>query len=62
MLDVKMLRKDIDGAAELLKKKHFKLDVELFNQLEQQRKESDIKTQALQSDRKKASKKNWRAS
>ena len=57
MLDVKLLRQDIDAVAELLKKKNFELDIEQFKQLESQRKESDIQTQNLQSERKKASKK-----
>ncbi|CAA0119463.1 Serine--tRNA ligase [BD1-7 clade bacterium] len=57
MLDVKLLRKDIETVAEQLKKKHFGLDVSRFNTLESQRKDSDVHTQNLQSERKKASKK-----
>ncbi|CAA0119626.1 Serine--tRNA ligase [BD1-7 clade bacterium] len=57
MLDVKLLRKDIETVAEQLKKKHFELDVSRFNTLESQRKDSDVHTQNLQSERKKASKK-----
>lgn len=57
MLDVKLLRQNIDVVANALKKKHFELDVELFKNLEAQRKESDMQTQNLQSERKKASKK-----
>ena len=57
MLDIKLLRQDIDAVAASLQKKHFTLDVALFKQLEADRKDSDMQTQSLQSERKKASKK-----
>ncbi|NRB40488.1 MAG: serine--tRNA ligase [Pseudomonadales bacterium] len=57
MLDIKLLRQDIDAVAASLQKKHFSLDIALFKQLEADRKDSDIQTQSLQSERKKASKK-----
>jgi seryl-tRNA synthetase len=56
MLDIKLLRGDIHAVAEQLKKKHFQLDIELFHRLDAKRKESDVRTQDLQSERKKASK------
>jgi seryl-tRNA synthetase len=56
MLDIKLLRNDIDNVAAQLKKKRFELDVEKFRQLEAQRKESDVRVQDLQSERNKASK------
>lgn len=57
MLDIKLLRNDVGLVAGQLQKRGFTLDVDQFNQLESSRKASDIKTQQLQSDRKKASKK-----
>ncbi len=57
MLDIKLLRKDIETVATALKKKKFSLDVAAFKALEEQRKESDMQTQNLQAERKKASKK-----
>ena len=57
MLDSKLLRADIDAVAQALQKRGFTLDVARFNELERQRKASDIKTQELQSERKQASKK-----
>lgn len=57
MLDIKLLRQNIEGVAEQLQKKNFPLDVAAFQQLDAERKETDIKTQELQSERKKASKK-----
>ncbi|MCY4044979.1 MAG: serine--tRNA ligase [Cellvibrionales bacterium] len=57
MLDIKLLRNDVDTIANALQKRGFTFDVDQFNQLESMRKASDIKTQQLQSDRKKASKK-----
>lgn len=57
MLDVKILRQDIESVATKLKVKGFDLDCQTFQALEQQRKESDVQTQSLQAERKKASKK-----
>ena len=55
MLDIKLLRSDIDSAAAKLQKRGFALDIELFRSLEAQRKEADVKAQQLQAERKKAS-------
>ncbi len=57
MLDIKLLRSDVKSVAKQLEKRHFQLDVMMFEQLENDRKSTDIKTQALQSERKQASKK-----
>ena len=57
MLDIKLLRQDIDVVAAALKKKQYMLDIERFKQLEADRKDSDMQTQSLQAERKKASKK-----
>ena len=57
MLDVKILRQDIETVAKQLEIKGFKLDIPTFQALESQRKESDVQTQSLQAERKKASKK-----
>ena len=57
MLDVKILRQDIETVAKKLKVKGFELDIKAFQALEIQRKESDVQTQSLQAERKKASKK-----
>ncbi|QDP01278.1 serine--tRNA ligase [Thalassotalea sp. PS06] len=51
MLDAKLLRTDLEHTAELLAKRGFKLDTEQLNALEQQRKEIQVKTQELQSQR-----------
>jgi seryl-tRNA synthetase len=55
MLDIRLLRQDIDDVARLLKKKHFDLDVEGFRKLEAERKAADMDTQNLQGERNKAS-------
>ena len=57
MLDVKLLRQDIETIATQLTVKGFTLDVEKFKTLEAKRKESDVQTQSLQAERKKVSKK-----
>ena len=57
MLDIKLLRQDIDAVAVALKKKKYSLDTDAFKALEAQRKDSDMQTQNLQAMRKKASKK-----
>ncbi len=51
MLDSKQLRTNIDDIAKNLAQRGFKLDVEKFNQLEEQRKAIQVKTQELQSKR-----------
>lgn len=51
MLDPKYLRNDIEQTAARLKTRGFELDVELFNQLEQQRKSLQMQTQDLQNER-----------
>ncbi len=56
MLDIQLLRKDIDNVAARLKTRGFELDVAVFNQLETQRKAIQVKTEELQSQRNKLSK------
>lgn len=56
MLDIKLLRQDIEAVATALKKKHFELDVNLFQKLEAERKSSNVQTQNLQAESKKTSK------
>ena len=56
MLDIQLLRKDIDNVAQRLKTRGFELDVAGFNALEAQRKAIQVKTEELQSQRNKLSK------
>jgi len=56
MLDPKLLRNDIAAVAKALEKRHYKLDVAGFNQLEAQRREIQIKTESLQAERNSRSK------
>lgn len=51
MLDAKFLRNDIEQTAELLKKRGFELDVALLTELENKRKELQVSTENLQSER-----------
>ena len=51
MLDQKQLRTNIDEIAQNLAKRGFTLDVETFNELEEQRKAIQVKTQDLQNER-----------
>lgn len=51
MLDLKLIRNDIDAVAVNLKKRGFELDVELFKTLEAERKEVQSKCESLQADR-----------
>ncbi|MDJ0776266.1 MAG: serine--tRNA ligase [Gammaproteobacteria bacterium] len=51
MLDPKILRSDTAQVAQRLRTKHFELDVDAFNALEQRRKTLQIETQNLQSER-----------
>ena len=57
MLDIKLLRNDIETVATALAKRGYSLDVQTFQTLEATRKESDVEAQNLQAERKKASKK-----
>jgi len=57
MLDPKLLRQDVNAVAAKLAKKRFVLDVERFNALEARRKQTDVDSQNLLSERNKASKK-----
>lgn len=57
MLDVKILRQDIEIVASKLKVKGYQLNIQQFQELETRRKESDVETQNLQAERKRASKK-----
>ena len=50
MLDPKLLRSDIDNVAKALQKRHYELDVDAFNKLEEQRKELQVKTESLQAE------------
>ena len=51
MLDIKLLRNDINGVAEKLARRGFKLDVEQFQALENKRKTLQSATQDLQNER-----------
>ncbi len=51
MLDQKLLRNDIENIARQLAKHGYELDVNKFNELESQRKDIQVKTQQLQSER-----------
>lgn len=56
MLDPKFLRNDIQETAKRLASRGYQLDVELINQLEEQRKTLQMKTETLQSQRNSRSK------
>lgn len=56
MIDPKYLRADIEQTAEKLAQRGFALDVSSFNELEQKRKDIQIRTQDLQNERNKRSK------
>ncbi len=56
MLDIQLLRKDIDSVARRLHTRGFELDTNVFNALEAQRKAIQVKTEELQSQRNKLSK------
>jgi seryl-tRNA synthetase len=51
MLDPKRLRTDLEGCAMQLARRGYKLEEETFKQLENQRKELQVKTQELQAER-----------
>ena len=56
MLDQKLLRTDIESIARQLAARGYQLDVNLFNELEMQRKQLQMQTQELQSERNSKSK------
>ncbi|MBT4964018.1 MAG: serine--tRNA ligase [Francisellaceae bacterium] len=56
MIDVKLLRKNPQEIADNLAQRGFELDVKLINQLEQQRKELQVKQEQLQASRNQKSK------
>jgi len=51
MLDQKLLRTDIEDVAKQLAARGYQLDVNVFNELEAQRKQLQMLTQQLQSER-----------
>ena len=51
MLDPKLIRSDLNGVAEQLKKRNFELDVEALDELESKRKACQVETEKLQSER-----------
>jgi seryl-tRNA synthetase len=57
MLDIKLIRQNPEAVAKQLKKKNFDLDIELFKQLDNERKQADTESQNLLAERKQASKK-----
>ena len=56
MLDPHILRKDIDAVSRALAKRGFALDIDLFQGLERQRKELQVRTEELQAERNRQSK------
>ena len=56
MLDLKLVRKDPEAIATLLKKKHYEFPVSQFVALDAERKEADVRSQELLAERKKTSK------
>lgn len=57
MLDPKYLRQELENTAQLLQKRGFSLDVKQLAELEEQRKQVQVKTQELQAERNSKSKK-----
>ncbi len=55
MLDIKRLRNHLEETRQQLKRRGFKLDTKAFEKMEQERKQLQIKTQQLQSERNKYS-------
>ncbi|MDC0977287.1 serine--tRNA ligase [Methylophilaceae bacterium] len=51
MIDINLLRNDIESLKKILKQRGFDLDVNFFNSLEEERKHIQIKTQELQQER-----------
>jgi len=56
MLDIQLLRNDLDGAAQRLRARKYELDVTRFQELEQARKAVQMRTQELQAKRNQSSK------
>ncbi|WP_044409349.1 serine--tRNA ligase [Thiomicrospira microaerophila] len=56
MLDAKLLRNDMGAVVEKLARRGFRFDAETFNQLEQQRKDLQVKTEQLQAQRNQSAK------
>ena len=56
MIDINLLRNDIESLKKILKHRGFDLDVNFFNSLEEERKHIQIKTQELQQERNNLSK------
>jgi seryl-tRNA synthetase len=56
MIDIQLLRKDINAVAERLAQRKFKLDVDAFNALESERKAIQTRTEELQAQRNSLSK------
>lgn len=56
MLDIQLLRNDLEGTAQRLKARGFELDVARFQELEQERKGVQMRTQELQAKRNQSSK------
>ncbi len=56
MLDIQLLRNDLEGTSQRLKARGFELDVSRFQELEQERKAVQIRTQELQAKRNQSSK------
>lgn len=56
MLDIQLLRQDLNNVAQKLLNRGFKLDTETFQSLEQQRKQLQLRTEELQSQRNNLSK------
>ena len=51
MIDIQLLRKDIDAVAARLKTRNFELDVATFNALETQRRQLQTQTEEMQARR-----------
>ncbi|MCL1887233.1 MAG: serine--tRNA ligase [Betaproteobacteria bacterium] len=56
MIDIQLLRKDIEAVAARLKTRHFELDVPAFNTLEQERRQIQTQTEDMQAKRNSLSK------
>ncbi|PCH62363.1 MAG: serine--tRNA ligase [Gammaproteobacteria bacterium] len=56
MLDIRLLRDDLEGVAARLQKRGFTLDVDKIRALEEERKQAQVDTQALQAERNQHSK------
>jgi len=56
MIDIQLLRKDIDTVAARLASRKFQLDVTTFNRLEAERKQIQLRTEELQGKRNSLSK------